>query len=232
VGTRAREQPTVGGGRTLAVVTQFHFTPARYCEWIRADVPRYDELQDEVARATVGVRATSVLDLGVGTGETATRVLAWHPGARLTGIDESAEMLAAAAAGLDGDLRVARLEDPLPDGPFDLVISALAVHHLDGDGKRDLFRRVAAVLAPRGRFVLGDVVLADVHVTPTTPGYDRPDTVDDQLAWLREAGLVERVTYARDDLAVLSADARTTSRRARGADPRRAPSPPPADPPA
>ncbi|HEY3182620.1 MAG TPA: class I SAM-dependent methyltransferase [Gaiellaceae bacterium] len=213
-------------------MTQFHFTPARYCEWIRADVPRYDELQDEVARATEGVRATSVLDLGVGTGETATRVLARHPGARLTGIDESPEMLAAAADGLDGDLRVGRLEDALPDGPFDLVISALAVHHLDGAGKRDLFRRIAAVLAPGGRFVLGDVVLADVHVTPTTPGYDRPDTVDDQLAWLRETGLDARVTYARDDLAVLSADARTTSRRAAGAGPRRAPSPPPADPPA
>jgi tRNA (cmo5U34)-methyltransferase len=213
-------------------VTQFHFTPARYCEWIRADVPRYDELQDEVARATAGVRATRLLDLGVGTGETAARVLAQHPGARLTGIDESAEMLAAAAAGLDGDLRVGRLEDALPDGPFDLVISALAVHHLDADGKRELFRRIAAVLTPGGRFVLGDVVLADVRVTPTTPGYDRPDTVDDQLAWLREAGLDARVTYARDDLAVLSADARTTSRRASGAGPRRGPSPPPADPPA
>jgi tRNA (cmo5U34)-methyltransferase len=214
-------------------MSQFHFTPARYCEWIRADVPRYDELQDEVARATAGVRATRVLDLGTGTGETARRVLSRHPRARLTGVDESAEMLAAAAAdGLVGDLRVGRLEDPLPDGPFDLVVSALAVHHLDADGKRDLFRRVAAVLAPGGRFVLGDVVLADVKVTPTTPDYDRPDTVDDQLAWLREAGLDPRVAYARDDLAVLSADARTTSRRAPDADSRRAPSPPPADPPA
>jgi len=30
------------------------------------------------------------------------------------------------------DLRVSRLEDELPPGPFDLVVSALAVHHLDG----------------------------------------------------------------------------------------------------
>jgi tRNA (cmo5U34)-methyltransferase len=188
-------------------VAQFHFTPERYCEWIRADVPRYDELQDEIARAAAKLRATRVLDLGVGTGETARRVLAHHAGARLTGIDESAEMLAAAlAGGLEGDLRVARLEDPLPAGPFDLVVSALAVHHLDGAGKRDIFRRVAAALAPGGRFVLGDVVLAAVQVTPTTPDFDRPDTVDDQLAWLRDAGLDAHVTWTHDDLAVIAAE--------------------------
>ena len=34
-----------------------------------------------------------------------------------------------------------------PAGPFDLVASALAVHHLDGPGKAELFRRLAGVLA-------------------------------------------------------------------------------------
>ena len=40
---------------------------------------------------------------------------------------------------------VRRLEDPLPDGPFDLVVSAFAIHHLDADGKSTLFERVAFV---------------------------------------------------------------------------------------
>src|SRR5262245_62724772 len=43
-------------------------------------------------------------------------------------------------------LLVGRLEDPLPQGPFDLVVSALAVHHLDAASKADLFRRIAATL--------------------------------------------------------------------------------------
>jgi tRNA (cmo5U34)-methyltransferase len=38
---------------------------------------------------------------------------------------------------------VHRLEDPPPEGNFALVVSALAVHHLDGAGKADLFARVA-----------------------------------------------------------------------------------------
>jgi tRNA (cmo5U34)-methyltransferase len=70
-------------------------------------------------------------------------VLARHPGATLVGIDASADMLAAADVP-GADLRVGRLQDELPAGPFDLVFSVLAVHHLDGPGKADLFRRVAA----------------------------------------------------------------------------------------
>jgi tRNA (cmo5U34)-methyltransferase len=101
-----------------------------------------------------------------------------------------------------------RLQDPLPGGPFDLVLSVLAVHHLDGPGKADLFRRVAAVLAPGGRLVLGDVVIPDDPadaVTPLSPDFDLPSRVDEQLAWLRAAGLDGRVAWAERDLAVIVA---------------------------
>jgi tRNA (cmo5U34)-methyltransferase len=160
-------------------------------------------------RATEGLRAERILELGTGTGETAHRVLKRHPGAHLTGIDVSPEMLDEARRRLpDADLRVARLEDPLPEGAFDLVVSTLAVHHLDAAGKADLFRRVAAVLAPGGRFVLADVVVPERPedaVIPCTPGYDLPDSAADQLEWLRAAGLEPRVTWARRDLAVIEA---------------------------
>ena len=56
-------------------------------------------------------------------------------------------------------MRAGRIEEPLPDGPFDLVASALCVHHLHDADKRELFGRVARVLAPGGLFVLGDVVV-------------------------------------------------------------------------
>ena len=98
-----------------------------------------------------------------------------------------------------------RLEDPLPEGPFDLVFSALAVHHLDARGKADLFARVAAVLEPGGWFVLADVVVPDDPAdatTPLSPDYDLPDRVDEQLAWLRDAGLEASVVWAAGDLAV------------------------------
>src|SRR5215207_3421900 len=188
---------------------QFHWDPDSYLQLMRAEVPAYERLQDEVARASEAVPARSALELGTGTGITARRVLARHPGVRLTGIDASAEMLGHAQL-TGADLRVQDLGDPLPDGAFDLVFSALAVHHLDGPGKADLFARVAAVLAPGGRFVLGDVIVpedpADV-VTPIDDGsYDKPDRVEDQLAWLRDVGLEPQVTWLAGDLAVLAAD--------------------------
>jgi tRNA (cmo5U34)-methyltransferase len=189
---------------------QFHFDPVTYLDMIREEVPAYDEFQDAVAAATDGLRAERVLELGVGTGETSRRVLALHPDAELVGIDESAAMLGVAADVVAGaDLRVGRLEDPLPEGSVDLVVSALAVHHLDGAGKADLFSRVADRLRPGGRFVLGDVVVpedpADV-VTPIDGVYDVPSTVADQLEWLAAAGLAARVAWARQDLAVIVAE--------------------------
>jgi tRNA (cmo5U34)-methyltransferase len=188
-------------------VTQFHFDPGTYLENMQADIPVFDELQEETARATEGLDVRDLLELGVGTGETARRVLARHRDARLVGIDESEAMLA--AADLEGDLRVSRLEDPLPEGPFDLAVSCLAVHHLRGGDKRELFRRVAEVLRPGGRFVLADVVVPEREedaVTPTTPGFDRPDPLASQLEWLRAAGFEPETTWTWKDLAVVRAD--------------------------
>jgi hypothetical protein len=41
--------------------------------------------------------------------------------------------------------------------------------------------------------------------TPLNPGFDLPSGADEQVAWLREAGLDARLTWAERDLAVLHA---------------------------
>jgi tRNA threonylcarbamoyl adenosine modification protein (Sua5/YciO/YrdC/YwlC family) len=190
---------------------QFHFNPATYAAMARSEIPDYDRFQDEVAEAS-GAGARRMLELGIGTGETARRLLLRHPGSELVGIDESAEMLEAARARLGSDevvLRVARLQDPLPEGPFDLVVSALAVHHLLAGEKRDLFGRIHEVLAPAGRFVLGDVVVPrapeDAKI-PLTPGFDHPGTLAEQLSWLSATGFRTRATWVLGDLAVIVAE--------------------------
>jgi tRNA (cmo5U34)-methyltransferase len=184
-------------------MSEIEWNPDTYLAEMLEEVPGYEELEEAVVAATQGLELASVLELGTGTGETALRVLAQHPGARWTGIDASDAMLARARERLpDADLRLARLEDPLPAGPFDLVVSVLAVHHLDGDAKRDLFTRVAQVSHD---FVLGDLVVperAEDAVIEVDGSYDLPSSVADQLEWLRAAGFEAEATYVRPDLAV------------------------------
>lgn len=102
-------------------------------------------------------------------------------------------------------MRLQRLEDPLPEGPFDLVVSVLAVHHLDGPKKRDLFRRVAEV---GDFFVLGDLVVAERDedaVIGIDWVMDLPSTVPEQIEWLENAGFEVEASYVRPDLAVFVA---------------------------
>mgnify|MGYP003403039386 CR=1 FL=1 len=190
--------------------------PDAYLEEIRGEIPLYDELQEHAVEATRGLHVRDALELGVGTGETARRVLAVHPSARLVGIDGNVEMLEAARAALPADraeLRLGRLEDPLPalpaGGHFDLVVSVLAVHHLLGHGKAELFERIAEALTSHGRFVLADVVVpaqAEDAVVPLEEGFDFPDPLPEQMAWLSEAGFAATVVWSYQDLAVVRAD--------------------------
>ena len=171
---------------------------------------RYDRAQEQVAIASADLTVTRMLDLGVGTGETSRRCLAQHPEAVLIGLDASQDMLDAAAGvlGERAELRLGRFEDPLPTGPFELVVSAFAVHHLDTPLKTDLFARVAERLSESGRFVMADVVVPDTPVTdptPLDPAQSTLDRLDDHLDWLRRAGLRPEVRWAESDVVVIAA---------------------------
>jgi tRNA (cmo5U34)-methyltransferase len=187
------------------------FTPEDFLELMHEEIPLYDELQEQTAAATADIPAQRILELGFGTGETTRRVLARHPGATLLGLDGSSRMLAAIdVAG--AEFRRAELTDPLPEGPFDLVVSCLTIHHVDAAAKRDLFARIAAVSE---WLVLGDVVVPSnpaEAVVPLDPGYDLPDTVHDQLTWLRQAGFEAETSWKRADLAVIRAHRRPDTR--------------------
>jgi tRNA (cmo5U34)-methyltransferase len=194
-------------------MSQFHFRPDEYLDLMHAEVPAFDELQDRVVVATAGLVVHTILELGTGSGETARRVLLEHPKARLTGIDVSEEMLAAARNVLPSEridaLLVSGIQDPLPEGPFDLVISALTIHHLDASGKSDLFQRLARSLRRGGRFVMGDVVVPNDPsdaVTPLSPEYDLPSSIDDLIGWLEEAGFDPHLVWSFKDLAIISSE--------------------------
>jgi tRNA (cmo5U34)-methyltransferase len=180
------------------VNAQFHWDPETYLDLIHSEVPRYDELQAAAIDA-IPFAPARVLELGFGTAETTRRIWERYPDTRITGLDSSPEMVfKARELGWD-EMRLGRIEDPLPDGPWDLVIAVLTVHHLDAEGKQDLFRRVRE---HSRSLVIGDVVEVEPErrVTPVDYEYDIPSPAADQAQWC--AG---EIVWEVDDLAVIRA---------------------------
>jgi len=180
-------------GTTLSA--QFHIDPETYLDAIRAEVPRYDELQEATIEA-IPFAPRRVLELGVGTGETTRRLLERYPGAKVTGLDAQPEMVFKARE-LGIEVRLARMEDPLPDGPWDLVVSVLSVHHVTNEQKQDLFRRVRE---QSRSLVMGDVVIAEPQVAPLEEGVDFPARAEDLVEWCGG-----EIAWRADDLAVIRA---------------------------
>jgi len=206
----------------------FARTAGDYDDARRRLIPCFDRFYGVAADALRDVAPLRrVLDLGAGTGLLTSRVMAAHGHANLgdadldvtlldvTLLDEVPEMLDGARARLGPSPTYvqATLPDGVPDGPFDAVVSALAIHHLSHSDKRRLFGRVAAVLRPGGIFVNAEQVAAPDpgldavqhqrwRAEATAAGAtaaqladaedrmraDRCASVPDQLGWLRAAG--------------------------------------------
>jgi tRNA (cmo5U34)-methyltransferase len=160
---------------------QFDWTPDEYLERIRTRIPRYDELQEQ-AVAAVPFPPRRVLELGMGTGETTRRLIEAYPDAWVIGLDSSPDMVFRARQTYD-DVQLARMEDPLPDGPWDLVIAVLSVGDLDDEQRAGLFRRVRE---QSRALVIGDA-------------FDPPE-LDRVLEW--SGG---ELAWQADDLAVVRA---------------------------
>lgn len=160
---------------------EFDWKPDEYLERIRSRVPRYDELQEQ-AIAAVPFPPERVLELGMGTGETTRRLIDAFPDAWVIGLDSSPDMVFRARQSYD-DVQLARMEDPLPDGPWDLVVSVLSIGDLDADQRRALCRRVRE---QSRALVLGDAF--------------EPAALDDVVEW--SGG---EVAWQADGLAVVRA---------------------------
>jgi trans-aconitate methyltransferase len=162
-------------------MSKFDWTPEVYLERIRSQIPRYDELQEQ-AIAAIPFPPERVLELGMGTGETTRRLIEAYPDAWVIGLDASPDMVFRARQSYD-DVQLARMEDPLPDGPWDLVISVLSAGDLPDDQLQALCRRVRE---QSRSLVIGDAFTED--------------KLNALLDW--SGG---EVTWQADDLAVIAA---------------------------
>ncbi len=169
----------------------------------------------DLVAATVKL-SPALLDLGAGTGILSEFVALKTKPASLSLLDESPEMLSKAQARLEQyqpKVYIQKFTDPLPAGPFDAVISAVAIHHLSDKDKQVLFARIYQALAPGGIFVNAEQILGpsawheklydDMHLNGARAlgssedeiraaqermKFDRCATLSDQLFGLRVVG--------------------------------------------
>jgi ubiquinone/menaquinone biosynthesis C-methylase UbiE len=104
----------------------------------------------------------AVVDVGCGTGNLSLAVLAAQPAARVTGLDPDADALRRAARkarrrGVALTL-VQGYADRIPaqDASLDHVVSSLALHHLDDDGRSAFARDALRALRPGGTVTIVD----------------------------------------------------------------------------
>jgi 2-polyprenyl-3-methyl-5-hydroxy-6-metoxy-1,4-benzoquinol methylase len=135
--------------------------PGLYAQWRRADIGLITEhleraLVLDLAGPVVG---EDVLDVGCGDGDLALDL--WQRGARVSGIDASFEMIAAAherarrhSAAIA--FEVGRAEQlPYASESFDLVLAVTILCFVANAGP--VFRELARVLRPDGRLVIGEL---------------------------------------------------------------------------
>jgi len=158
----------------------------------------------------------------------------WYPQAHIHLMDVSAPMLERARQRLGSDTNVSfELADTTTaalGGPYDSIVSALAIHHLEDAAKKALFAKIFAALRPGGSFVNAEQVagptaeidrrykelwLEQVREAGATPDQiadslyrqqdDRCASVEDQLDWMRDAGFTDADCWFKDNrFAVLS----------------------------
>lgn len=145
----------------------YHYTSSDYDSEIKLVIPGYEEMHKCIDNILGKIkreykRPINVLELGIGTGLTAVRILKKFPDAKYVGIDFSETMKNAAEKRLKkyyaelilGDY--SKIKFPKNN---DLVVSVISIHHQKTDkDKKKLFRRIYDCLRDDGAFIFGDLV--------------------------------------------------------------------------
>lgn len=170
--------------------------------------------------------ALNILDLGCGTGLEIEPLFQRVPNALITGVDLSKNMLQLLRkrhiANMSQITLVADsyLTMPFASQAYDHIISAMTVHHLLREPKRELYMKIHIALKPGGKYIEGDSVvpaemesqfLAEYHrrvaaMPQAGDGHyhiDVPFSIDSQRSLLLEAGFKNfQVVWQKDSSAV------------------------------
>ncbi len=184
-------------------------------------IPYYDQMINALIDAIQfdTLESIRIIDLGCGTGTIAKLLADKFPNSKIVCLDIASKMIEIAKYKLCdhkntefivGDFSKIDFKEK-----FDVVVSSLALHHIESDEeKKEFYTRIFKILNNSGQFINADVVLATTNYQQDTnmnrwidymqrsvsteeiqnkwiPSYkaeDRPAKLIDQLKWLEEIG--------------------------------------------
>lgn len=197
----------------------FDETASRYDAQRRWIIPEMDDYYSAAVWAAECINSRpAILDIGAGTGLLSALIIRKYPDASLTLVDLSESMLGMAKERFAGRKEVRYITGDYSSvdfaGRYDLICSALSIHHLEQDDKRRLYKKIFDALHPGGIFVNADQVLGEtpainrrymaywdefLEPCPLSPldkkqvlyrrdTFDRNEKLSVQLVWMQDCG--------------------------------------------
>ena len=174
---------------TRNIIQRFNSIAKQYDSQRKCFIPCFEEYY------TVGIKLLarersfrSILDLGAGTGLLSQFLYRYFPRAAYTLVDISDDMLKVAQQRFAGLPRFRYINDDfsrhIPEGQYDLIVSALSIHHLTDNDKAKLYQRIYASLAGAGCFL-------NIDQYNSESGVLNKLYAKEWLAYIKESGLPE-----------------------------------------
>ena len=201
------------------VKDQFNKLSSEYDERRRLLIPHFEDFyKSGIGFVSYNGISPKVLDIGAGTGIFTEEMLIRYPRANITLIDFADDMLGQAREKFKNmpEIKCISADYNTYDfgsEKFDIIISALSIHHLDPDHVRKLYKKTYDLLPQGGEFINADLansgipeidsrydalwsdfVLKGIGAGENYEKYlkskevDKPLPVSDHYLWLREAG--------------------------------------------
>ena len=202
----------------MGIKDEFNEIASKYDQQRRLLIPCFDDFYKMPLEAiNYCDDSPSVLDIGSGTGLFSSFILQKYPNAKITMIDLAEDLIEIAKERFKAHSEfcyiIADYTKHVFSRKFDIIISALSIHHLDNHDKRELYKKCYSMLSDDGCFINADQVLSpsdyieklnldalhEYHKNTTLSGrdiemayermkYDNPATLYEQTQWLYDAG--------------------------------------------
>lgn len=193
----------------------------KYDEQRRKFIPCFDDFYGMlVSVASVNTENPKILDIGAGTGLLSAFLMKRYPNASFTLIDISEKMLDIAKDRFRGNSNVEFIVADYSKCSFikkyDMVVSALSIHHLEDKEKKEIYKKSYSLLRQNGIIINADQVYGETpfienlnkrvwrHYIENSglskeeilAGYeriklDKESTLDQQINWLKEVGFCD-----------------------------------------